>query len=118
MRISDCSSDVCSSDLTVCTWAVKKVRRPVKWTAERSESFSSDAHGRDHVTHAELAMDENGKFLGLKVETDRKSTRLNPVTTANIVCRLLLEKKKLTIIFIRQTPRLLVYTLFTQQTLN
>src|SRR3546814_14546201 len=69
MRISDCSSDVCSSDLTVCTWAAKKVRRPVKWTAERSESFSSDAHGRDDVTPAELAMDENGKFPGGKVET-------------------------------------------------
>ncbi len=51
------------------TWAAKKVGRPVKWTAERSESFMSDTHGRDHVTHAELALDENGKFLGLRVET-------------------------------------------------
>jgi len=59
----------CYAEETVCTWAAKKVRAPVKWTAERSESFSSDAHGRDHVTHAELAMDENGKFLGMKVET-------------------------------------------------
>ena len=41
-----------------------KLGRPVKWTAERSESFLSDAHGRDHVTHAELALDEDGKFLG------------------------------------------------------
>jgi carbon-monoxide dehydrogenase large subunit len=53
----------------VCTWASKKVRRPVKWTAERSESFLSDAHGRDHVTHAELAVDEGGKMLGLRVKT-------------------------------------------------
>jgi len=59
----------CYAEETVCTWAAKKVRRPVKWTAERSESFSSDAHGRDHVTHAELAMDKDGKFLGMKVET-------------------------------------------------
>jgi len=59
----------CYAEETVCTWAAKKVRAPVKWTAERSESFSSDAHGRDHVTHAELAMDANGKFLGMKVET-------------------------------------------------
>ena len=53
----------------VMTWAAKKVGRPVKWTAERSESFLSDTHGRDHVTHAELALDESGKFLGLKVQT-------------------------------------------------
>ena len=50
-------------------WAAKKVHRPVKWTAERSESFLSDTHGRDHVTHAELALDKDGKFLGLRVQT-------------------------------------------------
>ena len=54
---------------TVCLWASKRVGRPVKWTGERSESFMSDAHGRDHVTTAELALDENGKFLALKVDT-------------------------------------------------
>ncbi len=54
---------------TVCTWASKKVGRPVKWVAERNESFLSDAHGRDHVTSAQLGLDENGKFLALKVET-------------------------------------------------
>ena len=42
---------------TVCVWAAKKVGRPVKWTADRSEAFLSDAHGRDHVTTAEVAMD-------------------------------------------------------------
>ena len=51
------------------TWAAKKVGRPVKWTAERSESFVSDAHGRDHVTHAELALDANGKMLALRCDT-------------------------------------------------
>ena len=51
------------------TWAAKKIRRPVKWTAERSESFISDAHGRDHVTKAELAMDKDGKFLAMRVHT-------------------------------------------------
>lgn len=51
------------------TWAAGKLKRPVKWTAERSESFISDAHGRDHVTHVELALDENGKFLGLRCNT-------------------------------------------------
>jgi carbon-monoxide dehydrogenase large subunit len=53
----------------IVTWAAPKVRRPVKWTAERSESFMSDAHGRDHVTHVELALDANARFLGLKVST-------------------------------------------------
>jgi carbon-monoxide dehydrogenase large subunit len=50
-------------------WAARKVGRPVKWTAQRSESFVSDAHGRDHRTHAELALDEQGHFLGLRVRT-------------------------------------------------
>jgi carbon-monoxide dehydrogenase large subunit len=53
----------------IVTWAAKKIDRPVKWTADRSESFMSDAHGRDHVTHAELAIDANGRFTALKVET-------------------------------------------------
>lgn len=51
------------------TWAAAQIGRPVKWTAERSESFMSDAHGRDHVTHAELALDSDGKFIGLRVKT-------------------------------------------------
>ncbi|MCW5624468.1 MAG: xanthine dehydrogenase family protein molybdopterin-binding subunit [Burkholderiales bacterium] len=53
----------------VVTWAAKKALRPVKWVCERSEGFLSDAHGRDHVTEAELALDERGKFLGLRVRT-------------------------------------------------
>ncbi len=54
---------------TVCVWAAKKVGRPVKWTSDRSEAFLSDAHGRDHLTHAELALDEKGKTIGLRVHT-------------------------------------------------
>ncbi len=54
---------------TVCLWATKRIGRPVRWTGDRSEAFLSDAHGRDHVTHVELAMDAEGKFLGLKVDT-------------------------------------------------
>ncbi len=53
----------------IVTWAAGKLRRPVKWTAERSESFMTDCHGRDHATHAEMAMDKNGKFLALRVAT-------------------------------------------------
>ena len=54
---------------TVVTWAAAKVGRPIKWTAERSESFLADAHARDHVTHAELGLDEAGRFTALKVRT-------------------------------------------------
>ncbi|HYT95912.1 MAG TPA: xanthine dehydrogenase family protein molybdopterin-binding subunit [Casimicrobiaceae bacterium] len=54
---------------TAMVWASKRVNRPIKWAAERSESFLSDAHGRDHVTHAELALDKDGKFLALRVHT-------------------------------------------------
>ncbi len=57
------------SEETVSAWAARELKRPVKWTAERSESFMTDAHGRDHVTHAELALDKSGKFLGMKVST-------------------------------------------------
>ena len=54
---------------TVCAWAAKKVGRPVKWTCERSEAFLCDAHGRDHVTHGELALDAQGHILGFRVKT-------------------------------------------------
>ena len=54
---------------TVCVWAAKKVGRPVKWTGDRTEAFLSDAHGRDHLTHAEMALDAAGKILGLRVKT-------------------------------------------------
>lgn len=50
-------------------WAARRVGRPVKWTAQRSESFMSDAHGRDHLTRAELALAKDGTFLGLRVKT-------------------------------------------------
>ena len=54
---------------TAVTWAAGKVRRPVKWVADRSESFLGDCHGRDHVTHAELALADDGEFLGMRVAT-------------------------------------------------
>ncbi len=53
----------------IVTWSAAQLNRPVKWTADRSESFISDAHGRDHVTSVELALDENGKFLALREST-------------------------------------------------
>ena len=53
----------------VVTWAAKQINRPVKWTSDRTEAFLSDAHGRDHVTIAELALDKDGKFLAMRVKT-------------------------------------------------
>jgi len=50
-------------------WASKLVGRPVRWTAERSESLMSDTHARDNVTTAELALDANGRFLAFRVHT-------------------------------------------------
>ncbi len=55
----------------VClTWAAKQLNCSIKWVADRSEAFLSDAHGRDHVSHAEMAMDKDGKFLAMRVHTD------------------------------------------------
>jgi len=54
---------------TALVWATKRVGRPIKWTAERSESFLTDAHGRDHVTTAEMATDAQGNFLAMRVRT-------------------------------------------------
>jgi len=54
---------------TALIWASKRVGRPIKWTAERSESFLTDAHGRDHVTKAQMALDEKGNFLAMRVDT-------------------------------------------------
>jgi len=53
----------------VCLWASRKVNRPVKWNADRSEAFLTDAHGRDHVTHAEMAFDAEGKITALRAKT-------------------------------------------------
>lgn len=52
-----------------CTFAAKALRRPVKWTSTRSEAFMSDAHGRDHVTKIELALDAEHNFTALRTET-------------------------------------------------
>lgn len=51
------------------TVAAKKINRPVKWTETRSEAFQTDAHGRDHVTHAEMGFDAEGKIVGLRIKT-------------------------------------------------
>ena len=53
----------------LAVWASRKIARPVKWQEDRSEGFISDNQGRDHATHAELALDKSGRFLGLRVTT-------------------------------------------------
>ena len=53
----------------VALWASKKVGRPVKWTGDRTEGFLTDAHGRDHVTKAEMAFDKDNRITGLRVNT-------------------------------------------------
>jgi len=52
-----------------CTFAAKALNRPVKWTSSRSEAFMTDAHGRDHVTTIELALDKDNNFVALRTET-------------------------------------------------
>ncbi|MET0922107.1 MAG: xanthine dehydrogenase family protein molybdopterin-binding subunit, partial [Xanthobacteraceae bacterium] len=51
------------------TWAARRLGRPVRWVATRAESFQADNQARDHVTHAELALDAEGHFLALHVQT-------------------------------------------------
>ena len=53
----------------ICAWTTRKIGRPVKWTAERSESFMTDAHGRDHNSDAEMAFDTDGNMVALRVNT-------------------------------------------------
>jgi len=53
----------------VCLWASKRTEVPVKWTSDRTEAFLTDAHGRDHVTHVEMAFNADHKIVGLKVDT-------------------------------------------------
>lgn len=51
------------------TWCSRRIKRPVKWVADRSESFITDAHGRDHVTKAQMGFDKDGRIMALKVST-------------------------------------------------
>jgi carbon-monoxide dehydrogenase large subunit len=57
-------------ETVVSVFAALNLQRPVKWIADRSESFLSDVHGRDHQTHAELAVDDDGRFLALRIGID------------------------------------------------
>ena len=54
---------------TVCSWATRQIKRPIRWTSDRREAFQTDAQGRDHVTDAEVALAKDGTMLGLRVKT-------------------------------------------------
>lgn len=54
---------------TIVGWAARRTGRPVVWNSGRTEGFLSDTQGRDHITHAELALDQDGKFLAVRVDT-------------------------------------------------
>ncbi len=56
-------------EYVLALFAARRLGRPVKWTSDRSEAFLADDHGRDNLTRAELAVDRDGRFLGLRVTT-------------------------------------------------
>lgn len=56
-------------EYVACLFAARRLNRAVKWAADRIEGFISDDHGRDHVSTARLALDADGHFLGLRVDT-------------------------------------------------
>ena len=74
-------------EYALCLFAAKELGRPVKWTGERSECFMSDDQARDNVSTAELALDADGRFLALRVETTANLgaylTMLGPHSSTN-----------------------------------
>src|SRR5258708_30234266 len=57
----------CYPESVLVVWAAKRVGRPVKWCADRQETFLCDVHGRDHVTHGEMAFDADGRILAMRI---------------------------------------------------
>src|SRR5262249_19733241 len=56
------------NEVALVLWAAKVTGRPVKWISTRSEAFLGDAQARDNISEAELALDNDGTFLGLRVK--------------------------------------------------
>jgi carbon-monoxide dehydrogenase large subunit len=52
----------------LCAVAAARLKRPVRWAADRTEHFTGDAQGRDNLTTAHMAIDRNGRFLGLRID--------------------------------------------------
>ena len=63
-------------------YAARKLGRPVKWLADRSETFLSDNHGRDHVSEASLAIDREHRFTALRIRSLREHRRRTSRTSA------------------------------------
>lgn len=61
--------NVAYPEYSALLWAAKKLRKPIRWVAERIDEFSSGVHGRDNVTRGRLALDAKGRFLALDVHT-------------------------------------------------
>src|SRR3546814_3429566 len=111
MRISDWSSDVCSSDLAIylTTWltyrASKRLVTPVTWLARQVVRWDPSNPDVQSIAPERMPGESGGEVhqltgalrnLTRRTREDRKSTRLNSVTNAHLVCRLLLEKKQFT----------------------
>lgn len=79
-------------------YAARKLERPVKWTADRSESFVADHQGRDSLIDAELALDAKGHFLGLRIRgvgnCGAYLTAMGPAPMTNVICRNLISVYK------------------------
>ncbi len=58
--------NVCYPEQAVAIWASRRLKKPVRWTSDRSEAFLSDAQGRDQISETELALDKDGRFLALR----------------------------------------------------
>ncbi len=73
--------------------AAKRVGRPVRWMSDRTEAFLSDIQSRDHASHADLALDKDGQFLGLRVHTFANlgayASNLGPVCPSILYTRML-----------------------------
>jgi carbon-monoxide dehydrogenase large subunit len=73
--------------------AAKRLGRPVRWMSDRSEAFISDTQSRDHASHAELALDDDGHFLGMRVRTYANlgayASNLGPVCPSILYTRML-----------------------------
>ena len=71
----------------IVLYAAKKLGKPVKWTAKRSESFMTDSHGRDHVSTAEMCADADGNITGLRVNLPDRAPAWAPTSTPSIQMR-------------------------------
>ena len=70
----------CYAEYAFCMWAAEILERPVKWVGNREESLLTDDQARDNISEAELALDDAGKFLALRVKTTANIGAILPQT--------------------------------------